>query len=130
MGKIAVDTSFLIDFQRESGTSEGPVGQFLASHKLDHFYVSATALGEFAAGFPDLGHPNYRSVRARFGLVGVDEEVLLAYRMIYRDLKSKGELIGANDLWIAASAVRFDMPLVTRNQHEFARVDGLKVLSY
>ena len=39
-------------------------------------------------------------------------------------------LIGTNDLWIAATAVVFDLPLVSRNVVEFRRVPGLHVLSY
>ena len=130
MGKIAVDTTFLIDFQREAGTDDGSLARFLAAHGTDHFFMPLTVLGEFAAGFPDLGHANYRKIRAQFGLLPIDEEVALVYRSIYRSLKRQGSLIGANDLWIAATAMRFHVPLVSRNLHEFNRVEGLKLLSY
>jgi len=60
----------------------------------------------------------------------MDEGVALTYRMIYRALEKQGRLIGANDLWIAATAKRFQMPLVSRNLHEFERVEGLRLLTY
>jgi predicted nucleic acid-binding protein len=41
-----------------------------------------------------------------------------------------GLLIGANDLWIAATALAFGKPVVTRNLREFQRVPGLTVLDY
>jgi tRNA(fMet)-specific endonuclease VapC len=56
--------------------------------------------------------------------------VALAYATIYRNLKTAGSLIGANDLWIAASAIRQGASLVTRNREEFGRIQGLRVLGY
>ena len=37
---------------------------------------------------------------------------------------------GANDMWIAATALAHAQPLLTRNAREFARVPGLQVESY
>jgi predicted nucleic acid-binding protein len=130
MGQIAVDTTFLIDWQREAGRQNGPVTRFLRAHTEDRFYMSLTVLGEFSAGFADLGALHYRKVREGLGLLPNDEEVALVYRTVFRDLKSRGCLIGANDLWIAAAALRHGMPLVTRNVHEFERVPGLALLGY
>jgi predicted nucleic acid-binding protein len=39
-------------------------------------------------------------------------------------------LSGTNEMWIAATALVNDQPLVTRNADEFRRVAGLEVLSY
>jgi tRNA(fMet)-specific endonuclease VapC len=46
--------------------------------------------------------------------------------MIRSDLAVRGELIGNNDLWIAAHAKSLDLTLVTNNEKEFQRVSGLK----
>jgi predicted nucleic acid-binding protein len=42
-------------------------------------------------------------------------------------LYQPGGLIGAHDLWLAASALANDCSLVTRNVREFERVPGLSV---
>ena len=42
-------------------------------------------------------------------------------------LKAAGTPIGANDLWIACHALAQDCILVTNNQSEFQRVEGLKL---
>jgi tRNA(fMet)-specific endonuclease VapC len=42
-------------------------------------------------------------------------------------LESRGELIGNNDLWIAAHAKASNLTLVTNNEREFTRIAGLKV---
>ena len=49
------------------------------------------------------------------------------YGQIRAELKARGEMIGANDLFIAAHARCLGMTLVTNNTREFGQVSGLKV---
>ena len=49
------------------------------------------------------------------------------YAEIRADLKKRGEMIGANDLLIAAHARCLDLTLVTNNTSEFGRVKKLRV---
>ena len=57
--------------------------------------------------FPDDAAPHYAEIRA--------------------DLKKRGSLIGANDLFVAVHARSLGLTLVTNNTAEFARVKGLRV---
>ena len=52
------------------------------------------------------------------------------YGAIRADLEQKGEMIGNNDLWIAAHALASGFTLVTNNEKEFRRVRGLKVQNW
>ncbi len=49
------------------------------------------------------------------------------YGSIRAELTARGEMIGANDLWIAAHARLLDLTLVTNNEREFRRVPRLRV---
>jgi tRNA(fMet)-specific endonuclease VapC len=53
-----------------------------------------------------------------------------AYGTVRADLEKRGELIGNNDLWIAAQALSSGLTLVTNNEKEFRRVRGLKVQNW
>ena len=53
-----------------------------------------------------------------------------AYGAIRAELESKGEMIGNNDLWIAAHAVAAGLTLVTNSENEFRRVRGLKLQNW
>jgi tRNA(fMet)-specific endonuclease VapC len=53
-----------------------------------------------------------------------------AYAKIRAELESKGEMIGNNDLWIAAHAVAAGLILVTNNEREFRRVREVKVQNW
>jgi tRNA(fMet)-specific endonuclease VapC len=60
-------------------------------------------------------------------VVDFDEAAAQQYGRIRAALHRTGQLIGPNDLLIAAIALAHDATLVTRNVREFARVDGLKI---
>jgi predicted nucleic acid-binding protein len=49
---------------------------------------------------------------------------------ILADLAVKGTLIGAHDLWIAATARYHDYAVLTTNVREFERVANLIVLGF
>ena len=49
----------------------------------------------------------------------------VTYGLLRARLEERGKPIGANDLLIAAQAVALHLILVTDNEREFARVDGL-----
>lgn len=59
--------------------------------------------------------------------VNLDEVAALHYAQIRADLKRRGVMIGANDLFIAAHARALGLTLVTNNAAEFARVRDLKL---
>lgn len=55
------------------------------------------------------------------------DAVAHAYASLRAKLEIKGEMIGNNDLWIAAHAVASGLILVTNNEREYRRVPGLTV---
>jgi predicted nucleic acid-binding protein len=148
--RVAFDTTFLIDLQRERGAWHrdreqargaaprertlgdvpGPAHRFLAAAPDRELYLSATVLGEFAEGFDDPEHPALRAVRNQHLLLPIDELTALAYGRIARALRLAGQMIGTTDLWIAATSTRYALPLVTANTAQFARVPGLELIPY
>jgi tRNA(fMet)-specific endonuclease VapC len=60
-------------------------------------------------------------------VMGLPETAAETYGTIRAELERKGQMIGNNDLWIAAHAKAAGLTLVTHNEQEFRRVRGLKV---
>ena len=56
-----------------------------------------------------------------------DENAALFYGEIRAVLESRGEVIGANDMFIAAHAASIGAILITNNMREFKRVKNLKL---
>jgi tRNA(fMet)-specific endonuclease VapC len=57
--------------------------------------------------------------------LALNDDAATHYADIRADLKKRGTMIGANDLFIAAHARAQDLTLVTNNSTEFSRVSGL-----
>ena len=83
-----------------------------------------------AAGTEASARRRWEQLIAPFEILPCTADVCWEYGQAFQFLKRNGLLIGANDLWIAATALAFDKPLVTRNTREFQRVPGLTVLDY
>ena len=56
-----------------------------------------------------------------------DENAALHYAEIRADLKRRGAMVGANDLFIAAHARALGLTLVTNNTDEFERVSDVAI---
>ncbi len=56
-----------------------------------------------------------------------DDECASYYGILREGLTKKGQLIGANDMLIAAVALRYQMILVTHNVKEFSRILELHI---
>jgi tRNA(fMet)-specific endonuclease VapC len=68
-------------------------------------------------------------VLAAFDALPVTEPVARMHAEIWARLAERGELIGAHDLWIAATALTHGLGVATRNAVDFARVAGLRVVA-
>lgn len=67
---------------------------------------------------------------APFDALPITKEVAEKSAELHAELTTKGRQIGINDVYIAATALRFDLELVTRNRRHFARIPSLKVEGY
>lgn len=130
MDDLIFDTTFLIDLQREAGKGHGPAQAFLEANRQARIALPVVALGEFAEGFAVADDPALKRLARLFTLLPVTAAVAVHYGRITRGLRRAGRLIGANDLWIAATALDCGHPLVTRNVEHFARVPGVRVCGY
>ena len=68
-------------------------------------------------------------VLAGFEPLPITEPVARVHAAVWADLSRQGEAVGAHDLWIAATALAHGFGVATRNERDFGRVPGLRVLS-
>jgi tRNA(fMet)-specific endonuclease VapC len=132
MGRsLVVETTFLVDLEREHtrGKAGGAI-EFLETHPDVRLYVPFVVAGELASGKSMRERSKWEAFLGPFFVLPSTPEVCWRYGRAYRHLRDNGSLIGSNDLWIAATALANDMPLVTRNVADFRRVPSLEVLKY
>ena len=125
-----LDTNFLIARWREG--EGGPASVWLKANANLVLGIPWIVKAEFLRGAEIAGHDRQaiRDFLKRFPTVWPDEETLEIYASLYSALKKRNELIGPNDLWIAASALQKSLPLVSKNKIEFQRVPGLRLEGY
>ena len=126
---LILETSFLIELERELVRgAEGPAQAFLAARPSAALSITFTVAGELAVGFDR--RAKWESFVRPFETLPCTEDVCWQYGQAFRFLQTNGIMIGSNDLWIAATALAFDVPLVTRNEREYQRVPGVRVVGY
>jgi tRNA(fMet)-specific endonuclease VapC len=61
--------------------------------------------------------------------IEITDQIARVHADVWAQLAATGRLIGAHDLWIAATAVTHGMSVATGNADEFRRVPGLRVIT-
>jgi len=67
---------------------------------------------------------------SRFEPVPLTPEITRLSASIHAELTRSGKLIGINDIYIAATAIRYDLTLVTKNKMHFRRIPKLNIETY
>lgn len=130
MGLI-LDTDFIIAAERAARKSgAGPTDEFLARHPSESFFITFTVAGELACGRSASARRDWERLYKPYPVLPWTIEIAWLYGDIYRHLASKGALIGANDMWIAATALSVGYRLVTNNIDEFRRIPDLTLESF
>lgn len=130
-GSLILETTFLIDLEREHNRgTPGRAMAFLEEHDTARLYLTFTVAGELAAGASLRERERWTRFIAPFYVLASNAEVSWEYGQAFQHLQKNEQLIGTNDLWIAATALAYQMPVVTRNVEHYRRVPGLDVMEY
>ncbi len=127
---VLIDASVLIAYER----GELDVGEALGG-RSDEFFLSVITASEMLHGVHRATEPRVRARRSAFveavlssfPLLEIDVATARAHARLWADLASTGQLIGAHDLWLAASCLGHGLSLATGNPRDFTRVPGLDV---
>ena len=113
------------------GLRGGPDGRGHGDDELlDDVLPEAFAFGELAEGYEDPAAPGLEELIAPHGIVEITRSIGRKYAAISRALRSSGSRLGDNDLWIGATALEVNEPLVTHDLDHFSRIAGLSVTGY
>ena len=126
---MLLDTDFLIDLSgnRNLRRKEAAIG-FLQRYLYRALFISLIAWSEFAEGASS--REAITKDLAGFTCLLPTEETAWQASRIARQLKRTGLHIGDNDVWQAAIALEYGLPIVTGNIRHFQRVPLLVVHSH
>lgn len=128
---VLIDTDMLVDLERgisnpaverDIGEEERAISVITVSELLHGVHRAAAANRAQRAAFVE-------HLLAELHPIPITERVARVHAEVWAELSCRGDLIGAHDLWIAATALAHGLGVVTGNGAEFARIPGLRVLT-
>jgi len=126
---MILDTSFLIDLQREWVRAEaGAATRFLRIHDRDEFAISVAAVIEFLEGYEIL-RDGERFLEP-FEWIDVTPRIARTASRVRRTLRQSGNPIGDFDILIAATTIEFQGNLVTADVGHFEIIENLMLAPY
>ncbi|MGI8784633.1 MAG: type II toxin-antitoxin system VapC family toxin [Acidobacteriota bacterium] len=116
--RVLLDTSAYSSFMR--GHPELKV----ALQRAEEIFITPIVLGELHAGFLHGSRlkKNRRELEMflsspRVGVLSIDDETATRYALIVESLREAGTPIPTNDIWIAASAMQYGLPILSTDAH-------------
>lgn len=124
-GEFLIDTNALIKL-----LARDPSLRWHMGHDFRCF-LSFISAGELFFGAHQSARRTFNAAEVRricseIPVIGWDMDVSDHYGRIHAGLRDKGKPIPQNDVWIAATAARHGMTLITLDRH-FTAVEGLPV---
>jgi len=124
--RIVVDTEVLIDYFSGAEPAAEAVARLLGEDRLA---VTTVTLFELACGVSTEEQLRDLELLTQAAhIVVLDGYAALKAGAVYRELRTRGKLIGVADLLIAGCCLAAGLPLLSRNREHFGRVKGLKLL--
>lgn len=143
MGSLAKPmspTAYLIDSSVFIAQQRGAItGQEIAARIGDSpFYISVITVTELLHGVErsdsamrrDKNSEFVESILSETRVLPIDTHIARVHARIWADLRQRGQLIGAHDMLIAATALAHRATVLTHNTRHFARIESLAVESW
>ncbi len=128
---VLIDTDLLIDLERGVrapaveallGDEERAISVITVSELLHGVHRASGARRTRRRAFVE-------HVLGSLQAVPITEGVARVHAEIWSNLAERGAVIGAHDLWIAATALSHGLGVATRNAADFERIAGLRVIA-
>ena len=130
---LMVDANVFIEFERQ----RKPV-DLSPWESSEGIFISAVTVSELLMGVHRADNDERRKRRSEFveaivanvSVLDFTTAVARRHAQIYSELAQRGQMIGAHDLIIAATALHNGLSLLTDNIDEFSRVPDLTVIRF
>ncbi|MBW2369315.1 MAG: type II toxin-antitoxin system VapC family toxin [Deltaproteobacteria bacterium] len=130
---LMLDTNVFI-YSERSGKSI----DFSKWEKFGDVYISAITVSELMVGVHYANSDERKtrrsafveSVLAKIPVLSFNTEAARVHAGLFAALAKQGQMIGAHDLIIAATAIVHNCAVLTENINEFERVPGLETISF
>ncbi len=127
---VLLDTN-VVSYLFKGDTRATAYAPLLQSQRLAISFMTVAELFEWAATrkWGQARRTRLEQTLATYVLIPVDVELCRHWGTLRAQQQAAGRTIAAQDAWIAATALRHQLPLVTHNPNHFQHVAGLDIRS-
>ncbi len=124
--EVVVDTTIMIEFLRKKKKDKSYLWKLKEQQVI--CIVSTVTVFELYAGAINRKHiEDLKRLFKWMEVVSLTSEIAQRAAVIYKNLKAKNQLIEFRDIFIGATALELEVPLVTLNEQHFKRIEGIKL---
>lgn len=127
---LLVDTD-VISFIFKRDTRAEEYESLLLGHRLAVSFMTVAELYQWAAmhSWGEQRLQKLKQALTAYWVIRVDLELCQRWGKLRSERKAIGRPISPQDAWIAATALRHDLALVTHNSRDYAEINGLRLLT-
>lgn len=127
MEVIVCDTSVVSDLFQGGHRCREMVVLTSVSKVVSVVTVAELRGGALKAGWGVRRSSDLEATIRAYPQIGVDDETAKVWARLWADCRRAGRNVGANDLWIAATALRLEVPVASLDD-DFARIPGIRLV--
>ena len=123
---ILIDTNIIIDFLRKSNKQKTSLWKIKESNY--NSIISTITVFELYAGATSERHTDdLKRLIKWLEIQPLTASIAQLSAEIYKDLKAHNQLIEFRDIFIGATAIKLNIPLLTLNDKHFVRIKGIRL---
>lgn len=122
---LVVDTSIFIQYLR--ATKKGNTVLQKLPNNIDLYISSITIYELFMGGTDQDKWKEVKRLIEDLVVLNFNNETAILASKLYHQLRKQNKMIEFRDIFIAASAIHHDIPLLTLNTKDFSRIKNLKI---
>ena len=130
---MILDSSFLIDLMNADEDAITVADDLESTNEPQRVPTQVVYELYVGVGYTEQTHDEVGRIQSVLNsrpIVPLTDEIARRAGRIDGQLRREGDQVGQGDIKIAATALRHDEPVVTRNPQDFNRISGLMVRDY
>ena len=124
---VVCDTSVVSDLLQGGQRCREMVVLAAAAKVVSVVTVAELRGGALRAGWGARKTSDLEATIRAYPHIGVDDETAGVWARLWADCRRAGRNVGANDLWIAATALRLEVPVASLD-NDFGRIPGIRLI--
>lgn len=125
--KVLIDTSVIIDHLRKRDKPKSML--FTIADRFDLFVSSITVFELYAGATDERKKKDIENIISTAEVIPFSTDIAKEAGELYISLKKENRILEIRDIFIAATAATFNLPIVTLNRDHFERIKKIELLS-